>query len=240
MSSISSDLASGGDTPFRIGSALSRAFEIYRAGFDKFFVLTFIPTAPILIIGVIFPGATGVLGFLRVILPSLATATCLYGAYRIMRGQNFDVSDSLRAGLHRLGPVVGTALLGGLLAGLATLLLIIPGVIAFCAIYVAQPACVIERLGAKNSLRRSWELTRGHRWAIFGLLLLLSVAVGVMSIGAGAPAALTGNPAFIKISSFALETVTESFGAVLAAVVYHDLRVAKEGVDIDTIASVFD
>jgi hypothetical protein len=31
-----------------------------------------------------------------------------------------------------------------------------------------------------------------------------------------------------------------AFSAILAVVAYHDLRVAKEGVDTDQIASVFD
>ena len=31
-----------------------------------------------------------------------------------------------------------------------------------------------------------------------------------------------------------------AFGAVLVTVVYHDLRVAKEGIDIESLANVFD
>jgi hypothetical protein len=40
--------------------------------------------------------------------------------------------------------------------------------------------------------------------------------------------------------NFGWQLVATSFGAVLAAVVYHDLRLSKEGMDIDNLANVFD
>lgn len=40
--------------------------------------------------------------------------------------------------------------------------------------------------------------------------------------------------------SFAWQVISTAFGAVLSAVIYHDLRMAKEGIDLDTLASVFD
>jgi len=260
MSSVSSDLASGRDTPFRIGSALSRASRVYGAGFGKFFVLTLIPMAPFLIAGLIvwwvfgpeyvrrFAGGDvrfAVLGFLLsiffwVFLSSLAQASCLYGAYQIMRSQSFGVADSLHVVTRRIVPVVLTSLLVGLAIVVAILLLIIPGIIVTCALYVALPACVIERLGAKNSLGRSWSLTRGHRWQIFGLVVLVAVVTEIATAGVGAAAGMMNNVALLNVAKFVVQVVVQSFGIVLTAVVYHDLRVAKEGVDIDTIASVFD
>lgn len=249
MSSVSSTLAGGGTAQFRAGSALSRAFEVYGAGFGRFFVLTLIPMAPLLIVGLIAGPGGGVgvraflpliLGFLQIILSSLSTAICLYGAYQIMRGQTFSIGNSLRAGSRQLGAVVGASFLGGLLASLAALLLIIPGIIVWCAIYVALPACVIERLGATASLRRSRDLTGGSRWPIFGLILLVGLASGVVPAGAGGVGAMVGGSVLRAIVGFAVQVFVQSFGAVVCAVVYHDLRVAKEGVDIETIANVFD
>jgi hypothetical protein len=40
--------------------------------------------------------------------------------------------------------------------------------------------------------------------------------------------------------TFAWQVVLTAFSAVLSAVIYHDLRVAKEGIDLDTLANVFD
>jgi hypothetical protein len=246
MSSVSSGRAGGVPAQFRVGSALSRAFEVYGAGFGQFFVLTLIPMTPLLIVGLIAGrggGGAAVGAFsalLQFILSMLSTATCLFGAYQIMRAKTFSIGDSLRAGLRRLGPVLGSSLLSGLLTGLATLLFIIPGIIVACAIYVALPACVVERLGAVSSLRRSRDLTRGSCWPIFGLLLLVFLGSAVVTAGVGGVGVMLGGWVLVRIVAFAVQVIVQSFGAVLSAVVYHDLRVAKEGVDIEAIASVFD
>ncbi len=44
----------------------------------------------------------------------------------------------------------------------------------------------------------------------------------------------------MAIGLYLLETLSRAILAVVAVVTYHDLRVAKEGVDIEHIASVFD
>jgi len=251
MSATSTD----SETEFRIGSALSRAIKVYAAAFDKFILLTLILTAPALIVELIIgPPPQNRWGFwelvLWMLLWSLATATCLFGAYRVMQGQGFGVGDSVRAGLHRLGPVVGTTFLGTAGVLLAALLLVVPGIILECSIYVALPACVIERRGPTDSLRRSQVLTRGHRWPIFGLLALVTVLTVFVTVGAAVSGAIlvsylgvaggkTAAWMLGAIFAFAVRVVMGSFGAVLVAVVYHDLRVLKEGADIDSIASAF-
>ncbi len=42
-------------------------------------------------------------------------------------------------------------------------------------LYVAVPVCVIEKQGVIASLSRSRALTKGYRWQIFGLFLLVMV-----------------------------------------------------------------
>ena len=44
----------------------------------------------------------------------------------------------------------------------------------------------------------------------------------------------------VVLGGHLLNTVVSAFGAVLSGVVYYQLRVAKEGVDIETVARVFD
>ena len=49
-----------------------------------------------------------------------------------------------------------------------------------------------------------------------------------------------GGPAVGLILELVWDALTGAFNAVMVVVTYHDLRVAKEGVDTDQIASVFD
>jgi hypothetical protein len=134
-----------------------------------------------------------------------------------------------------LGVAVGVALL----SGLATLLFIVPGMIVYTMWFVAMPACIVERLGPSNSARRSAQLTRGCRWTIFTLwfpvLVLAAIVEGMLDDlvrGAGWPFAL--------VVQIVWAGLWGAFYAVLAVVTYHDLRVAKEGVDTEQIAAVFD
>jgi len=50
-----------------------------------------------------------------------------------------------------------------------------PGLIVFTMWFVATPACVVERLGPFRSMGRSRQLTKGHRWKIFGTIVLIFV-----------------------------------------------------------------
>jgi hypothetical protein len=235
-------------TPFRVGAALSRAFQVFGAGFVKFVLLTALAFLPLIVVDLTFGSGAGngaqaahlLTTVLQLVLGPLANAACLYGAYQIMRGQSFSIGESLGAGLRRLGPVVGAALLVGILIGLAALALVVPAFMVACAFYVAVPACVIERVGPRASLKRSGQLTRGNRWGIFGLLILVAIGTIVLAGALAALGAVIGGAVLAAIFTFVAEVVVAAFGAVMAAVVYHDLRVAKEGVDIDQIAAVFD
>jgi uncharacterized membrane protein len=97
---------------------------------------------------------------------------------------------------------------------------------------------VIEKPGVMASLSRSAELTGGYRWQIFGIVALVGI-VGI--IAQYIFRVLFGTvTVWGKLLSFGWLVVATSFGAVLVAVAYHDLRAAKEGTDIDNLANIFD
>ena len=243
-----------GGGPFRVGAAMTKAFGVFRAGFLKFIVLTAIPLAPVLAVDILATrmpdGAQGGLSALstalQYLLGALATGTCLYGAFQIMRGKPFTIGESLSAAGGRLVGLIGAELVSALMTAIGLALLVAPGLMIACALYVALPALMVEKVGPLAALRRSRALTYGHRWAILGVLalfLLMSV------IAAGAVVALVA--AFIAVEAgdisdlaatllaFGALVAIEAFAAVLSAVVYHDLRVAKEGVDIEQLSGVF-
>jgi hypothetical protein len=242
---------------FRIGRVFSRSFGIFGRHFVKFVLLAAITVVPTLFFGwlgltSVRPAAPGappqfsaatVLAqlaavWLYVFLYQLGHAIILYGAFQDMRGRPFGIGESLGRGLARLLPIIGLAICFGLAVGIATLLLIIPGLIALSMFYVSLPACVVERLGPLKSMSRSARLTKGHRWQILGIYLLLALVVGIISGVLHIVVAPMGIVA--SIASFVWSSLSGAFGAVVVAVTYHDLRVLKEGVDVEQIAAVFD
>ena len=109
------------------------------------------------------------------------------------------------------------------------------------------PAAVVERPGVTGALQRSFDLTRGCRWLLFAtggvvmvvlwiLQLVTQAAFTVASLalprGQGAVATIVGS----QIGSALFSVIP----AVAIAVCYHDLRLAKEGVDTAELAKVFE
>jgi hypothetical protein len=133
---------------------------------------------------------------------------------------------------------------------LGALLFVVPGVILYLVWFVATPACVVERLGVFRSMGRSAELTKGHCWSIFGLQLVILIsamivgsiasAVAPAILGAAGASALAASTALGQIVSLVWGAIWTAFYAIVMAVTYHDLRVAKEGVDTEQIAAVFE
>jgi hypothetical protein len=88
-------------------------------------------------------------------------------------------------------------------------------------------------------MARSRSLTKGYRWQVFGLFLLILVAGIVLGALVAVVFVFTSGVG-VLIATQAMGAIVSSFNGVIVGVVYYQLRVAKEGVDIDKIASVFD
>jgi hypothetical protein len=165
-------------------------------------------------------------------------AIILHAAFQDMRRRPVRLVESVNVVLSRFLPLIGIALVQGFLILLGMVLLIIPGLILSTMWLVGVPACVVERRGPWESLRRSRELTKGYRWKVFALALLLPVVSvvaspieSVLTALAGPIAGLTGQLIWTGIAA--------AFSAIVISVTYYDLRVIKEGVDIERIAAVF-
>jgi hypothetical protein len=174
---------------------------------------------------------------IELVLRQVAIGAISYGVFQEMRGQRADVTDCLRRAGGLVFLVIGVAIVSVVAKALATLLLIIPGFIVATMLWVAIPVAVVERPGVMRSLSRSAVLTKGNRWAIFGILLLISIGnmavsylVGLV-IGAAVPGALV---------SWVVAAGITAYVASVTAVGYCSLRIAKEGIGIDEIARVFD
>jgi len=139
---------------------------------------------------------------------------------------------------------IGRAIVGGLLltllyfivlvAGMLGLFaLIIPGILWSLATTVAVPAAAVDRMGIKNALIRSFDLTEGRR----GMILVISIVVMLAPVLAvvAFEFALNGwrllspeeNPIITNITRPVTDTLVTMWGSALTAAVYIDLvRVA--------------
>jgi uncharacterized membrane protein len=235
---------------FRIGRVLSRALTITSRNLVQFAVIVGIPLLPLLAFSPAltspkpnFQGMGGTFALsiiVTLILSALSQVVVIHAAFQSMRGRPISIADSLSKGLARFLPVIGLSIMIALGVFFGILLLVVPGFILLSMWYVALPACVVESLPVFGSMRRSADLTKGYRWQVFGIYVLLAILSGVL--GAIVSGIFTGLFGILigAIARFAVQVIMGAFQAVVVVVAYHDLRAAKEGVDIDRIAAVFD
>jgi hypothetical protein len=235
---------------FRVSRVLNRAASIVWRNFPRLFVIVAVAELPSLLLSDTTRSpivdtnqlALAISGFvLAVVLNQLSQAILVYGAFQDMRGQPVSLIESIRAGLRRLLPVIGLAVLGSILAVAGLAVLVVPGLIVLTAWFVATPVCVVERLGPWRSLDRSARLTKGYRWKIFGLLVSLILIAGLgATLIEFLVSAVAPNSLLVSIGSLVWDATWTASSAIVGVVAYRDLRVAKEGIDTEQIAAVFD
>jgi hypothetical protein len=259
MSGTSYSAGAAAPGGFRVGTVFARAFEIYGRNFAKFFALTAIAYVPYFLLQIYTvstlqavqrnPGAVqagSVVGaalggvLLLMVLHTISEAAVIFGAFQEMRGRPFAIGDSLAKGLNRFLPIIALSFCIGIAMAVGFVLLIIPAFIFLAMLYVALPACVVERLGPFQSMGRSADLTSGHRWAVFGIAILLALINIIANKVIQLIFAAIGGSLFGVLGSFGWLSLFGAFSAIVVSVAYHDLRVVKEGIDVDRIAAVFD
>jgi hypothetical protein len=181
----------------------------------------------------------------RMLVNVLTQAAIIYGTFQDLRGSKAGIADCITRGLASIIPVIVGSVILLIGVAIASLLLVIPGIIVALMWWVYVPVIVVERKGIFESFGRSQQLTSGRRWSIFGLaiiVLVLTVVVGAI-VNMVAMAVVTGSSDptfFFTIAEYFVNAIITAFGGVLVAVGYYYLRVEKEGVDVNDIASVFD
>ena len=234
---------------FRVGRVLERAAAVLSRNFVPFLIVSAIAAAPSQLGSLLGTGGAGpqptsqyatglglVIGWLFSI---VSQAIVIYGASSDLRGQRVDLAESFKMSLQRFLPLLAVTIVVGVLTGLAAVAFVVPGVIVLIMLYVAAPVCLIEQKKIWASIGRSAELTKGHRWKIFGLVLLLALAGAVLGGVVGGALGVLKNPAITFVGMTLVNAAAAALGAVAMAVAHHDLRVAKEGIDVEYVAAVF-
>jgi hypothetical protein len=249
MTDLSSTPQRFAEHDFRVGHVVNEAASVLSRNFPVLFAVTVIADLPALLLGQGVGGegadvGTGIaaallFALLMLVFSMLSQAVIVHVTFQNMRGRPVQLGDALNVAMQRFLPILGVALLVALLAGLGMLALIVPGVILAMMWFVAIPVCVVEQRSVWASMQRSAELTKGHRWKIFGMMILLLIISGVVSSLIALVVAFGGS-IIVFIVNLIWTAIWGAFFAVVVAVTYHDLRVAKEGIDIEQIAGVFD
>ncbi len=262
--------------PLGVGEIIDHSLAIYRRQFAPLLVITLTANAVPLLLMVYLMTAGGILEnaglylvviLLSVVLGALATAATVFLVSETYMGNTMSGGEAIRLAGRFVGRLVLLTMMMGLVAGLAVLAPLLPGlaagseimiaigslpgmilaVMVFTGLLVATPALVVEDIGATKALNRSWHLTRGSRWKMLGLVLVVviiilipSIAIMVLRGGGMAmpqPGGYSTADIMWELASQFISTLIYPLLYCALTVAYYDLRVRKEGFDLELLES---
>lgn len=186
---------------------------------------------------------------LGLVISALTQAALTRATVAESEGRKASMGESIAAGVRVLLPLVILSILLALGVMIGLVFLIVPGVILYVMWSVAVPALVEERRGVFGSFGRSRDLTRGARWKVFAVLLVVLVVYWLMSAASGIfmvssmdltnPQAALELPTSFVIVSLIVGTLVNLFWGLVQASLYVELRDWKDGPATAKLEQVF-
>jgi hypothetical protein len=241
--------------PLSVGEILDVSFTLYRRHFAALGTIAVLCSGIPVLLGLYIEASGGVLYNLPLtlvhyviftVLSSIATAATVFVVSESYLGRPLPARDALRRATPLLTRLILCSLLLAIIVGIGFIFFFLPGLVLLCGLLLAFPSLVLEPGSSPTAaLSRSWSLTRGSRWRMFGLLVTMALLLYVPLIGLGAVAAvllpgglLGTDPGTLTLAVVGVVQMLlyPLFYCVLT-VAYYDLRVRKEGFDLEVLAS---
>ena len=185
--------------------------------------------------------------FVQIALSATAQAAMIYCVVADLSGKKADLGTSLAKGWANWWRIFLINICVGFMTVLAAFLLFVPAIIVAIRWCVSVPAQVMENKGVFGSMGRSADLTKGRRWAIFGLFAVVVLIVIVVEALIAAVILPGGNflrnlnaPLFVIVAAPLISVITTPLFVAGLASLYFELRSTREGVGVEQLASVFD
>lgn len=167
--------------------------------------------------------------FLDLFCQVLIAPALIYSLMQVMQtGTTPTITEAYRWGAGKIGKLTLCALASAVLQTLGYIFCIVPGIMVSVALILVYPLAVLERTSVSEVILDSKELTRGHRWNIFGAALVVWLLVGFFSFPAKsfAESLMWSEGAFwpiVLITSILSDIVMQST-TILSLVTYLSLR----------------
>jgi hypothetical protein len=184
---------------------------------------------------------------------AIAFLLIIGATFRSVSEAYFDRDAGLRASIgfaaRRAHSLLWLTLVVVLAIGLGTLvafvtfsvLAVIFGIWALVVWSLSVPALMVEDARGIKAMRRSFNLVSGRWWRTFGALVVGFVFIGLFqlltallqeAIGSLADDSVVAYVAVLDISFAASTILTAPLQAAVVTMIYYDLRVRREGLDI--------
>ena len=245
-----------------VSEVLDRAFRIYRAKFIPLLGIvaaTMIPQGILLFISTLYLSDTRIVENLtNLIFQNLATVALIAAISNANLGKTFTIGSAYSEGTKRFWSVIGANFLIGLAViaptiaiglclvvvpvGIWGILLVIPVAVFLSTRWsLSSSVIVLENGRAAIGLQRSWDLTKGFFWRVFGTsflagllaILLMVLPVFILNYSLGL---LGASSKVIELIGVVVQQLAQililPFTVAVQVLIYYDLRIRKEGFDL--------
>jgi hypothetical protein len=193
-----------------------------------------------------FPAATLLASLFALVGGMLCQAALIKNISETYLGHEVTVGETYRFVLPKLLTLLGASLLVGLVKTLGLMLLVVPGIIFGLWFALTISSIVVEDQKILSAMSRSKKLVAGNMGKVFlvGLLLFL-IGIAIMTAFAW-PVRVAGAllsvgtvrvvPLLSGLASIASGVLVAPIGAAAYVLLYYDLRIRKEGFDLQMLA----
>jgi hypothetical protein len=218
---------------------IDASFQFMRENFALLFTTTAVTYMPIALVEYLAArdpaDATRMLAarFVTWIFASMAQAATIEIVATRYVGEDITPAEALRAVGTRIGTALAITFAYGFLIGIGTVFFVAPGIYFATKYFASMAAAMVEGKRTTAAMERSAQLTMGSKRRvlnIFGLTFIIYIMLTVVL--AGIAATFTSPPIAALISRLFM-AITNPFLFTLVTLVYFDLRIRREGLDID-------
>jgi hypothetical protein len=244
--------------PKGIGDLLEAAFDLYRARWVTLIEIAAVVAVPLTVLQYfvngevakanetiqkgaahvppgaerVFAGA-GIVAIVTVLVWLILAGAIAWAAAETLVGREPTFRECYRVGYARMWSI----LLVGVLSALAVLggfiLLIVPGFIVLTHLICGVSTVVVEGKRGWAALSRSWKLVRHNAWRTFGAIVITGFVASAVT---GLFGAIFRNGWFLRgLAAGVGSAIVTPFGTLVLVLIYFDLRVRKENLDLATL-----
>jgi hypothetical protein len=218
---------------------LDAAFQFWRENFKLLCTVVAAAFVPIIVLEMLASAEpdSGIFALLArlggAVFESMASAAVIAVVSERYMGREVTAGEALQKVWSRIGTIFATSFIYGLIVFVGLVLLIVPGFYFACKYFAMMPAVVVEGLDSSSSQKRSSTLTQGSKWRVLGLIVvawiiyfvLLAIAAGIVQTTMHG---MTG-----IVATRLLVVPIYPFLGILVTLLYYDLRIRNEGLDLD-------
>jgi hypothetical protein len=148
-----------------------------------------------------------------------------------------DFASALKATLPKLGSIFVATVVAGVIYFISILLLVFPFFFAITRLFALRQAIMLEDKSVSAAFSRTSQLARGVMGHIFLTLFLVALLTLAINIGAGMLALMMPSLILQNVFTTVVTTVIFPLFAITETLLYYDVRIRKEGFDVEYLAT---